>query len=1544
MAYIQPQVQVFQEFSQLPQSVVANLNAFVFGPNYRLMRYAQASEKALIGLGAYDPDTDTAYDYPNQPSGSVIDLDYVKLYMEDVWALYATVSSASTTKLAAVSPAALNKLRAIPRVENTEEPATTDGVVLDASGYVYDSPSLPETLYVVPDGGDVGDAWSRMAASPVAVAAGHAWTAGDLAMTYRSESEGQTGTLSAPAADTPLTSGATVQGPYGVVFDMDVGTRAAGLVVYETDSQAGQPTSTDSITIAGQAFTFMTIPVDADYDVLIGATARATYDNLKAKVHAADLTDTYEIVHAYGATTATGNVWIIGDGAVGSTFAVAAAGGIDDADVYSEFEFAAVRQPTVLTFQNTAGTASFTMTVDPDTLGNSIDRAIDDSTPLRVTYSFASALASAFASATRICSIEIEESVTTLGELRAELVADSDIAAAFAIGELDANDADETVDLVVDETGSPVTADWTIQMIRDAYRTKVFPNDITWATGNGFSNSTHFKSRGVQVGDRVRYSVVGADSLTYEGSTQVAALEADTLSAKINPPTFDTNNNATQTGTELIPHTGADIVVAGADNVVACAGAKTKVYALSDSNLYYAGDYSAGALEDTYTITITHAGAAGTARCTVSTASGAYLRTLVPISTINWDDTDSDTMAMVDLGNNLWAVLHHTGVSLEFQLADTYTFSSAIATPWTAISSARLSVAGAYTGAVDTTYMLNVVRGGVFDRTSNVVDGLHNPNTLSIDYSGQVAQATDGDTVTVGGIVFEFDDDASVSGTNTRVDISASASIEADWTLMVASINASAAAVYASQDTTADSVTVRGSYVAVNGSSASHSDAGVEYRVYQLQLVSVVDFDAWSIGDADDEYVLRCTQAGTVANAQFTLESQRGDTQSLIEFAGTGVGNVETAGTAGLSLYFDNESETPTISVGDYWVVRVNATRPRVQITDTAGVDQGTYEVIDNGTSFHVGLYGIEATFASNPNTEGGFCPNGGLVTGDIFYVQADAAADGPIKTLVLADDLPTAVTTGLAIDDSGAVATYSSNYSPSLFTANLYLVQSAAEISAEKLQSPPDFNYVATSDDITVNDDIAVQDASWTELDGTMPYLPVYAGTMYAEYRALLGDYADAIYSLSDIGDVVTELGVVHPDNPLAQGVYNALLNSGDQSVYFMAVPTDDLAGYSAVLDQAAKTDVVYGFAPLTQDLTILAAVEAHINDLSGAENKRWRIGFVGTELPVETVVYDSTTFTPAGTAWLATVSDDPAVAGTQNTVVDLTNGTPTCVADVAVGDEVRLNFATDAWGAETYDTYEVARVVSNTKVILSTGTAAPITVAAKVELWRPNSTAQIATAVAARASAFGDRRIYHVFPGVAYADTTLQTSEFIAAAIAGLTSSVPPQQGLTNISVTGFTDLPSVYGTYTRDQLNEMAGSGAFILMQDMAGGEIYIRHQVSSATADGNLMTTELNVTKNLDAISYYFAEMLKPFIGRYNITPELLTVLRTQVKGGLNYMASDHTGAGLLGPMVVGGENTAIRSLEQHPTLQDQVVIVVDLQLPLPMNVIQLRLVV
>jgi hypothetical protein len=137
-------------------------------------------------------------------------------------------------------------------------------------------------------------------------------------------------------------------------------------------------------------------------------------------------------------------------------------------------------------------------------------------------------------------------------------------------------------------------------------------------------------------------------------------------------------------------------------------------------------------------------------------------------------------------------------------------------------------------------------------------------------------------------------------------------------------------------------------------------------------------------------------------------------------------------------------------------------------------------------------------------------------------------------------------------------------------------------------------------------------------------------------------------------------------------------------------------------------------------------------------------------------------------------------------------------------------------------------------------------------------------------------------------------------------------------------------------------MAEYGTMILMQDTAGGRIYVRHQVSTQAKDGNLNTTELSITKNLDSISYFFAAMFAPYIGRYNITPELIEVLRTQLVAGLNYLGS-LTSVGNLGPQL-NLTQTEIVEMRQHPLLEDHVVATVNLGMPKPFNVFQLKLVV
>lgn len=1520
MSYVLPQVQVFQEFSQLPSTVVANLNAFVFGPNYKLFRCSVAAEKALIGLGVYDPDNDTEYDYPGQPAGSSVDLSYVSLCMDNLWAEYAELPASATAPVVCMSHIERNKLRAAPRIfcQSRYKGRNTVGVTFEdntVGGFYTGGASLPESYYFYPV--DTGDL-----------------EADDVTVDWVTSASGYVGSLELLATDTPLTAGVYSQFGDGIVCKLSDGTGRSISKLTWTAATALVGASGASIVIDG---TTLTEGVD-----LTAASGTALMEQIKEAYEAAVGTGSEAVayIELHPTSATAGVMWVIKDAAPAGTL-VSLAGWVTTPPTLSvdTAAFPGMVRMQTFTFVGSSG-ATLTFTLKPTAIANLVDDDADNNVQFHVNINDLgtggsggiSGYSVTYTEATQSLDIQWDSTtLTTLGEIRAAILGDGTVGDWFSATVLDDDESLETIASVEDATG-PLGDAYDLYMLRDAYRVNVDPNPYTFATGNGESNSAHFKTRGVCVGDKVRYSVVGNDTVTYEGTTYITGIEADPTAAMLGEPTAATDNALTQTANSLQNNQVVagvnDIVVAGAENRRDFDGPLTALYALDSDVEKYPGELSKGLLGDTYTVQITVAGTAGTAQATVS-SDGGYYRENVPIH------EDPVANGAIYIGNNLWIRFDQgTGdADAEFQLGDTYTFSADVEAAFNTVPAEDLTVSGKYRGPRDTTYVIEVVRGGVFVRDTAVLDGLQSANKYVV---ATAINTVAGDAITIDTITFT----ASAAPATTTEFLVGGTQAETMQNL-AAAINAYDVRAWATLELAGLTIV---SEAAIIGAITDDLNNGVTAGTASTAALSISL--SWQGGDVDDEYVLKCTQAGPLATAVFELSSVNGDLVSGLQFADGVAQEITSQGlTATVTL---GGGAAPQFTVGDYWVIKVYGCRPQVRIYDTAGVDDAAYTTVVAGTPIALGGYGGYVTFDTNRNLHGGLAANsdGGLLKGDVFYVAAEAAGSGAYKVLVLADDLPAAVTCGREVGDLTDVDVdndWTANYNPTEFTVWLYLVQANAVIPSKKVQSPPDYNWEAAAGNVTVNSGIAVQDSSWVNGDGSQDYLPVYRGDMYLAYRALLTDYADGIYSINDIGDVVSALGTVHPDNPLAQGVYNALANSGEQPVYFMAVPTDNLAGYSTVFDRASLVDTVYGLVPLTTNAQVVAALEAHVDEMSSAENKRWRIGFVAADTPTSVAVMNAAT--NAGTDWTATVTDNPAVPAVQYTLVTVTNGTPTLLTTVAVGDKVRVRYTTDAWGTASYEEYTVAQVLTNSTLLLSSGPAVAVGVAAKIEIWHDNSNAEVAAAVKAQSEAFGNRRLYRVFPNALYQDGVLETGVFGAAAIAGLTSSVPPQQGLTNIEVTGFDDIPAVYRTYSRSQLNTMAEGGTLILMQDQAGGRIYVRHQVSTATVDGNLLTQELSITKNLDAISYYFAAVLEPFYGRYNITPELLDVIETQVQNGLNFLGSDQVSVGLLGPMVIlENDYTKIRSIEQHPTLRDQILITVDLELPLPANVVQLKLVV
>lgn len=87
-SYVKPQVLVFQEFKIVSTEITEPLRAHIAGPHAVLHRYTNTDEKKHTRLGTYDRLVDTCYPWPSRQPGSVVDLPYVKVHIDDAMLQY----------------------------------------------------------------------------------------------------------------------------------------------------------------------------------------------------------------------------------------------------------------------------------------------------------------------------------------------------------------------------------------------------------------------------------------------------------------------------------------------------------------------------------------------------------------------------------------------------------------------------------------------------------------------------------------------------------------------------------------------------------------------------------------------------------------------------------------------------------------------------------------------------------------------------------------------------------------------------------------------------------------------------------------------------------------------------------------------------------------------------------------------------------------------------------------------------------------------------------------------------------------------------------------------------------------------------------------------------------------------------------------------------------------------------------------------------------------------------------------------------------------
>lgn len=743
-----------------------------------------------------------------------------------------------------------------------------------------------------------------------------------------------------------------------------------------------------------------------------------------------------------------------------------------------------------------------------------------------------------------------------------------------------------------------------------------------------------------------------------------------------------------------------------------------------------------------------------------------------------------------------------------------------------------------------------------------------------------------------------------------------------------------AAATIEQSDGVENAITATTSGAAYSGLPSGHAS-----ETYTLEVVassiegcSAAKIRVISASGTDNVEELTPEAFGTPTNI-----GERGLTVTFARAVGsTDVLTIGQTWTVEVSQAYDKAAAVAgTVYTGahdDTYIVEVTkgglwADLPQVSVTTAKGLDKSGPSTVSAGNvAVPVGTSGLTVKFMDDSAI--GVAASSGLNKGDKFYVAVETGQDGPIRTLILRDDMPLEMR---AADD---------------LDLKLF-IKADIEITKNRLSDPPNLNFELETTQVILKAGATAYNTTWTN-GGVEQALTIQGGRVLVEYREFLPALADAVNFINDVADLEKIPGQLDEQNPLKWGVYKALQNSGGTQVGYTAVADpSSLDSWQVVTDRIQGRDDIYNLVPLSHTREVLNLFQAHVGNESGPETGNWKAMFANLlgksqKMLVGLSDADGQSLRPTSTdgeVVLATLEDDPDASSTQYTILSVPeNNSGFLTYGVRAGDIVRYLFSIDAFGDASYDEFVVDAVLSENTLRLQAGHGSAITVAQKLEIWRTLTKPEIVADLQDQAQGYADRRVVATWPDLVGTAGNAQAGYFMNAALAGLVSASAPHRPLTNVSVSGFDDAAArTRDFFSASQLAELASSGIWIVTEDR-DGTVHTYHALTSDTTDLN--GREESIRRNVDAMSYLFLSRLKPFIGRSNVSDAMVDKLRYELTRVMRTLKASNLNAEIGSQLLAG----SIRVLRQHPLLADRIEAVLDLVVPAPLNNIELHLVV
>jgi hypothetical protein len=420
----------------------------------------------------------------------------------------------------------------------------------------------------------------------------------------------------------------------------------------------------------------------------------------------------------------------------------------------------------------------------------------------------------------------------------------------------------------------------------------------------------------------------------------------------------------------------------------------------------------------------------------------------------------------------------------------------------------------------------------------------------------------------------------------------------------------------------------------------------------------------------------------------------------------------------------------------------------------------------------------------------------------------------------------------------------------------------------------------------------------------------------VYLAYDALRLDVTPAKvggdFSLLRIGllsDLEAKLSPVDTQNPLAMGMYFAMLNATGLELTGCGIDETNAATPEGTADAYARafefieSKEIYAIAPMTHSSEVGQIAQTHVDVLSSPTNGLERIAILNPLRPSR----KSNTLIASGAR--ANVSGPPSdvvqtgIANLQALLAAAGKPGPAFTEE----DDVFIEFEGDPHHYLIQSVSSGAVTVNNGPLAgnedgfyLEGGGSA---VFEEIVVDRPFTIALRGKPVAnltEEAAAYGDigrgykdRRVICIVPDQCKATLdgleTILPGYYMAAALAGLKSSKSPSQPLTESTLAGFTGVVGSSDRYSEVQLRIIDGGGMWVMYQDADDQPIRVRHQLTTDTT--SLLTRESSIVDALDYASKTIRSTYRNFIGRFNITTSLLEALNLVNDGIRDFFISN-----------------------------------------------------